>query len=71
MSSHLQIVQRRSVIGRPWQQRRILKGLGLRGIGSRVTLENERAVRGMVRGVFHLVEVTEVLGPKAGGGEEL
>lgn len=62
MSSQLEIVQKRSVIGRPWQQRRILKGLGLRGIGSSVVLENERAVRGMVRGVLHLVEVREVAG---------
>ena len=54
----LRVRQVRSENGRPWQQRLVLKGLGLRGPGSQVTVLNERAIRGMIRKVLHLVEVT-------------
>ncbi len=60
------VKQHRSEISRPWQQRAILKGLGLRGRGSSVTVNNDRAIRGMIRKVIHLVHVQEV----AGQGEE-
>ena len=58
--SHLVIRQVKSENGRPWQQRLVLKGLGLRGCGTQVTLLNQRAIRGMVRKVLHLVEVRGV-----------
>jgi large subunit ribosomal protein L30 len=51
--------QVRGVAGRPWQQRLVLAGLGLRGPGSEVVVENARAMRGMIRKVLHLVEVAE------------
>jgi large subunit ribosomal protein L30 len=54
----LLVRQVRSENGRPWQQRLVLKGLGLRGPGSQVTVLNERAIRGMIRKVLHLVEVS-------------
>jgi len=60
MNSKLRVKQTRSVIGRPHPQRRVLKGLGLRGIGSEVTVENTPSFRGMVRKVLHLVNVEEV-----------
>jgi len=66
--SHLVIRQVKSENGRPWQQRLVLKGLGLRGCGTQVTLLNQRAIRGMVRKVLHLVEVSGVAGPSAEGG---
>ena len=56
--ARLLVRQVRSENGRPWQQRLVLKGLGLRGPGSQVTVLNERAIRGMIRKVLHLVEVT-------------
>jgi large subunit ribosomal protein L30 len=61
MSAEARLVVRqvRSENGRPWQQRLVLKGLGLRGPGSQVELLNERAIRGMIRKVLHLVEVQE------------
>ncbi|MEY4549133.1 MAG: ribosomal protein [Pseudomonadota bacterium] len=61
MSAEARLVVRqvRSENGRPWQQRLVLKGLGLRGINSQVELLNERAIRGMIRKVLHLVEVQE------------
>ena len=56
--ARLTVRQVRSENGRPWQQRLVLKGLGLRGPGSTVTVLNERAIRGMIRKVLHLVEVS-------------
>jgi large subunit ribosomal protein L30 len=53
----LLVRQLRGEAGRPWQQRLVLKGLGLRGPGSEVLVQNERAIRGMIRKVLHLVEV--------------
>jgi large subunit ribosomal protein L30 len=58
--SRLLVRQYKSVSGRPWQQRLVLRGLGLRGPGSEVTVANERAIRGMIRKVLHLVSVEEV-----------
>jgi large subunit ribosomal protein L30 len=55
----LVVSQRVSVIGRPYDQRLILKGLGLRGVGSQVTIDNTPSFRGMVKKVLHLVTVRE------------
>ena len=49
----------KSVIGRPDKQRRILKGLGLRGMNSQVTVANTPEFRGMIKKVLHLVTVEE------------
>jgi large subunit ribosomal protein L30 len=56
----LLVRQQKGVAGRPWTQRLVLKGLGLRGPGSEVLVPNERAIRGMIRKVLHLVVVEEV-----------
>lgn len=56
----LQVTQVRSEIGRPEKQRRVLKGLGLRGINSQVVVANTADFRGMVKKVLHLVTVEEV-----------
>lgn len=58
--TQLVVKQIRGVAGRPEQQRRVLKGLGLRGIGSEVKVDNTPSFRGMVRKVLHLVTVAEV-----------
>jgi large subunit ribosomal protein L30 len=63
--ARLLVRQVRSENGRPWQQRLVLKGLGLRGPGSQVSVLNERAIRGMIRKVLHLVEVQEAAGADA------
>lgn len=60
MTERLLVRQVRGVAGRPWQQRLVLKGLGLKGPGSEVLVQNERAMRGMIRKVLHLVSVEEV-----------
>jgi large subunit ribosomal protein L30 len=56
----LSIRQRVSVIGRPHPQRRVIDGLGLRGPGSSVVVENTPSFRGMIKKVLHLVTVEEV-----------
>ena len=56
----LSVRQTVSVIGRPHPQRRIIRGLGLRGPGSEVVVENTPSFRGMIKKVLHLVTVQEV-----------
>jgi large subunit ribosomal protein L30 len=56
----LSVRQRVSVIGRPHPQRRVIDGLGLRGPGSSVVVENTPSFRGMIKKVLHLVTVEEV-----------
>jgi len=59
-STKLEVKQLVSTIGRPHPQRRVIQGLGLRGPGSSVVVENTPSFRGMVRKVLHLVSVQEV-----------
>ncbi|MBW2507288.1 MAG: 50S ribosomal protein L30 [Deltaproteobacteria bacterium] len=59
-ASKLKVTQIRSEIGRMESQRRVLKGLGLRGPHSEVVVDNTPSFRGMVKKVLHLVEVEEV-----------
>ena len=56
-TSKLAVKQLVSTIGRPHPQRRVIQGLGLRGPGSSVVVENTPSFRGMVRKVLHLVSV--------------
>jgi large subunit ribosomal protein L30 len=55
----LVVKQRISVIGRPEAQRLVLRGLGLRGVGSSVKVANTPSFRGMIKKVLHLVTVAE------------
>ncbi len=59
MSKKLLVTQVRSGIGRPYKQRRVLKGLGLRGPHKSVVVDNTPSFRGMIKKVLHLVEVEE------------
>lgn len=65
--ARLLVRQQKGVAGRPWTQRLVLKGLGLRGPGSEVVVANDRSIRGMIRKVLHLVTVEEVGGAAAAG----
>lgn len=56
----LRVRQTRGTAGKPWPQRLVLKGLGLKGPGSVVLVDNVRPMRGMIRKIIHLVEVEEV-----------
>ncbi|MEO7327016.1 MAG: 50S ribosomal protein L30 [Minicystis sp.] len=64
MKSHLSVRQTASTIGQVEHQRKVLKGLGLRGPGSAVVVANTPSFRGMVKKVIHLVSVEEVDAPK-------
>ncbi|WP_123042114.1 50S ribosomal protein L30 [Cohnella candidum] len=56
----LQITLKRSLIGRPENQRQTVQSLGLRKTNSVVVKEDNAAIRGMVNTISHLVEVKEV-----------
>ena len=62
MKAKLSVKQIRSVIGIPYTQRLVVKGLGLRGPGSEVVVQNTPSFRGMIKKVLHLVTVKEVEG---------
>ena len=57
--SKIALTQVRSEIGRTEHQRRVLKGLGLHGMGSSVEVDNTPSFRGMIKKVLHLVKVEE------------
>ena len=51
----LNITQKRSSIGIPEKQRKILEALGLRKIGSSVRKADNKATQGMVNKIIHLL----------------
>jgi large subunit ribosomal protein L30 len=60
MASKIKVTLRRSMIGRPENQRKVLFGMGLTRLNKSVQLENTPAIRGMIRKVSHLVEAEEI-----------
>ncbi len=60
--SKLKVTQVRSQIGRPTKHRRVLAGLGLRGMNKTVVVDDTPSFRGMISKVIHLVKVEEVSG---------
>lgn len=55
--ANLKVTLVRSVIGRPQNQRDIVKGLGLGRINSYVVVPDNAAMRGVIRKINHLVDV--------------
>ncbi|WP_029894010.1 50S ribosomal protein L30 [Desulfohalovibrio reitneri] len=55
----MKVVLKKSLIGSTPKQRKIVKSLGLRKIRQVKELPDNDAVRGMVKKVAHLVEVSE------------
>ncbi len=53
----LRVTQKRSLIGRPQNQRQSVKALGLRRIGHTVDVVDNDSTRGLVIKVQHLVDV--------------
>ncbi len=53
----LKITLKRSYIGIPEKQQKVLRALGLRKIGSTIMRDENEAIRGMVHKVSHLVTV--------------
>lgn len=56
----LHVVQTHSTIGEPEGMRITIRGLGLKGPGSEVTVDNTPSFRGAIKKVIHLVTVKEV-----------
>jgi len=59
MKPKLWVKQVRSVIGQNAETRLRIKGLGLRGLGSEVVVDNTPSFRGAIKRVMHLVKVEE------------
>lgn len=59
MAAKLRITWRKSAIGYKENQKRTIAALGLKRLGHTVEQPDNRAVRGMINTVRHLVEVTE------------
>lgn len=58
--AELKITLKRSIIGRPQNQRDTVKALGLTKINSSVVKPSNEAIKGMINTVSHLVDVEEV-----------
>lgn len=58
--AEIKITWTKSVIGRPQNQRRIIKSLGLHRLHHTVVHQDSPTIRGMVNKVSHLVKVEEV-----------
>ena len=56
----LKVTQRRSVIGRPRDQKDTVRRLGLKRINDSVVKDDRPEMRGMIAKVSHLVTVEEV-----------
>lgn len=55
--NNIKITQVKSAIGRKYDQRSTLVGLGLNKINKTVTLENTNSIKGMVEKVKHLLKI--------------
>lgn len=60
MAVKLRITWKKSAIGYRNNQKRTIEALGLKRLGHSVEQADNRAVRGMITKVRHLVEVTEL-----------
>lgn len=58
--AELKITLKRSIIGRPQNQRDTVKALGLTKINSSVVKPSNEAIKGMINTVSHLVDVEEI-----------
>ena len=58
--AELEVTLKRSIIGRPQNQRDTVKALGLTKINSSVVKPSNEAIKGMINTVSHLVDVEEI-----------
>lgn len=63
----LKITLKRSLIGRPEKQRKILRSFGLRKINQSVEQKDIPSVRGVIHKISHMVKVTEAEGKATKG----
>jgi large subunit ribosomal protein L30 len=62
MSGKIKITQVRSTIGRIERQKRTMRALGIKKIGSSVVRPDTQCIRGMINTVKHLVTTESVDG---------
>jgi large subunit ribosomal protein L30 len=60
VKKQIKVKQMKSVIGQTHAMRETIKGLGLKGPGSSVTVANTPSFRGAIKKVMHLVHIEEV-----------
>ncbi|WP_305855758.1 50S ribosomal protein L30 [Enterococcus faecium] len=58
--AELKVTLKRSIIGRPQNQRDTVKALGLTKINSSVVKPSNEAIKGMINTISHLVDVEEI-----------
>lgn len=58
--ARLKVTQVRSAVSRGAKQQGTMRALGLRRMGASVVVEDRPEIRGMIRAVWHLVEVEEI-----------
>ena len=59
MAGNVTVTLVRSMIGRPEQHRRVLRGMGLTRLNKTVELKDTPEIRGMINKVSHLVSTEE------------
>ncbi len=59
MAGNVKVTLVRSMIGRPKQHRRVLRGMGLTRLNKTVELKDTPEIRGMINKVSHLVSTEE------------
>lgn len=59
MAGNIKVTLVRSMIGRPEQHRRVLRGMGLTRLNKTVELKDTPEIRGMINKVSHLVRTEE------------
>ena len=70
MADKIRITWKKSAIGYKKDQKRTIEALGLRRLGQSVEQPDNRAVRGMITKVRHLVDVAETLAASAEDGAQ-
>jgi len=59
MEKTIRVTWKRSVNGRPGDQRKTIQGLGFKRLNQTLTLLDRPEIRGMIHRVSHLLEVME------------
>jgi large subunit ribosomal protein L30 len=60
MKAKLRVTQQKSTTGKPYTLGLTVKGLGLKGPGSSVVVDNTPSFRGAIKKILSLVNVEEV-----------
>ena len=60
MNTKLRVTQLKSTIGQKHGARATMHGLGLKGLGTAVVVNNTPSFRGAIKKVMHLVRVEEI-----------